>query len=296
MALRTQISERQRRFGAELRRLREAAGLAVKDAGALIGILGPQLSHIEAARTGLDPERLSVLLDGYGCTDNTYAELLQGLGASNGKGWWSKYKSKVPDLSLDLAEVEDRATRLDNYETLYIPGLLQLPQYAEALYNGGTRNGKWDTTTQVQFRMDRQRILTDEKQRQFRFVIHEAALRMRFAGDEVMRAQLVHLLEIAELPNVDMQVLPFTAPKHAPFSRSFLLCDPSCRELATVILDGPKRAEHIGDPVELAAYGQMFQQLSAHALPRADRETALRGLPNRESWGVLHHLLYLLQS
>ncbi|WP_316526677.1 helix-turn-helix domain-containing protein [Kitasatospora brasiliensis] len=294
MALRTQISERQRRFGAELRRLREATGLAVKDAGALIGMAGPQLSHIEAARTSLDPERLSVLLDAYGCTDETYIALLRDLGASDGKGWWSNFKGQVPSLSLDLAESEDRAVRLDNYETLHIPGILQLRAYTEAVYADGT--GKWDTARQIEFRMERQRILTDGKLRQFRFVIHEAALRMRFAGDEVMRAQLIHLMEIAELPNVDLQVMPFAAPKRAPFSASFLLCDPGCPELSTVTLDGPRRAEHIGEQAELAAYRQMFQQLSAHALPVADRETALRGLPNRDSWGLLHHLLYLLQS
>ncbi|MFJ2575356.1 helix-turn-helix domain-containing protein [Kitasatospora aureofaciens] len=294
MALRTQISERQRRFGAELRRLREAAGLAVKDAGALIGIVGPQLSHIEAARTSLDPERLTTLLDGYGCTDETYRALLRDLGASDGKGWWTKFKGQVPALALDLAESEDRAIRLDSYETLHIPGILQLPAYTEAIYGGGA--GKWDTATQIQFRMERQRILTDDKRRQFRFVIHEAALRMRFAGDDVMRAQLVHLLRIAELPNMDLQVLPFTGPQHAPFSGSFLFCDPGCPELATVILEGPKQAEYLGDQTELAAYGQTFQQLSAHALPVADREMALRGLPNRDSWGLLHHLLYLLQS
>ncbi|MFD8784678.1 helix-turn-helix domain-containing protein [Kitasatospora sp. NPDC059599] len=294
MALRTQISERQRRFGSELRRLREAAGLAVKDAGALIGIGGPQLSHIEAARTRLDPERLTVLLRGYGCKDETYAALLLGLGESDGKGWWTSFKGRVPALALDLAESEDRAIQLDTYDPLHIPGILQLPAYTKALYEGGS--GKWDTATQIQFRMERQRILTDDKQRKFRLVVHEAALRMRFAGDDVMRAQLLHLLKMAELPNVDLRVLPFTAPKSPPFSGSFLFCDPGCPELSTVILDGPKRAEHLIDQAELSAYRQMFQQLSAHALPAADRETALRGLPNRDSWGLLHHLLYLLQS
>ncbi|MFE5583311.1 helix-turn-helix domain-containing protein, partial [Kitasatospora sp. NPDC056531] len=127
MALRTQISERQRRFGAELRRLRETAGLAVKDAGALIGIAGPQLSHIEAARTSLDPERLAALLEGYGCTDETYIRLLCDLGASNGKGWWSDFKGRVPTLSLDLAEAEDRAESFAAFDSLHIPGTLQIP-------------------------------------------------------------------------------------------------------------------------------------------------------------------------
>ncbi|MEU8923683.1 helix-turn-helix transcriptional regulator [Kitasatospora sp. NPDC048545] len=293
MALRTQISERQRRFGAELRRLREAAGLAVKDAGALIGIVGPQLSHIEAARTGLDRERLLALLKGYDCTDATYVALLCDLGASDGKGWWTEYKGKVPTLALDLAEVEQRSVQLHSYDSLYVPGVLQLPDYARAIYEGAL-GSPWELETQVRFRMDRQRILTEDKQ--LSFVIHEAALRMRFAGDATMRAQLLHLLDMAEMPNVSIQVLPFTAPKHAPLSASFLLCDPGCHELSTIVLSGPKRAEHLGEPAEVDAYIKKFQQLSELALPPVDRSDALRKLDTRDSWGLIHHLLYELQT
>ncbi|WP_162002483.1 helix-turn-helix transcriptional regulator [Streptomyces sp. CB01881] len=290
------ISQRQRRFGEELQRLRLAAGLSAPDAGALVGMKGPAVSHTEAGRITLNPERLEIWLDAYGCTDPAYRATLAEMGRSSGKGWWTDFEGRVPDLALDLAETENRATRLDNYETLYIPGLLQLPAYAEAVYGESQRNSKWDISSLIQFRIERQQILTDGDQRQFRFVIHEAALRMRFPGDTVMRAQLLHLLEAAELPNVAIHVLPFTAPKHAPYSGSFLHCDPGCPDLATVILDGPKRAEHLGNQVDLVDYRQKFQQLSDLALPAVDKTNALRGLPDRDSWGLLHHLLYLLQS
>ncbi|MEV0537415.1 helix-turn-helix transcriptional regulator [Kitasatospora sp. NPDC050463] len=296
MALRTQISERQKRFGAELRRLREAAGLAVKDAGATIGMGGPQLSHIEAARTGLDPSRLATLLAAYGCTDETYMAILHDLGASDGKGWWTEFKGKVPALALDLAEVEGRAVSLASYDSLYIPGVFQLPGYARAIYESSNRPGAWESEVQVQFRMERQRILTDGGQREFRFVIHEAALRMRFAGDGVMRAQLLHLVDLAELPNVTIQVVPFTAPNHAPLSASFLLCDPGCADLSTVILDAPRHAEHLGDQAEIVAYRRKLQQLSDVALPAVDTTGSLRDLSARSSLGLIQHLLYLLQS
>ncbi|MEU1419413.1 helix-turn-helix transcriptional regulator [Kitasatospora sp. NPDC005751] len=296
MALRTQISERQKRFGAELRRLREAAGLAVKDAGATIGMGGPQLSHIEAARTGLDPARLTTLLSTYGCTDETYMAILHELGASDGKGWWTEFKGKVPTLALDLAEVEDRATSLASYDSLYIPGVFQLPAYAIAIYESPNQTTVWDSKTQVRFRTERQRILSDDRQREFRFVIHEAALRMRFAGDDVMMAQLLHLVDMAALPNVTVQVLPFTAPRHAPLSASFLLCDPGCADLSTVILDAPRRAEHLGDQADIAAYRRKLQQLSDVALPAVDTSKSLRNLPARSSLGLIQHLVYLLQS
>ncbi|GAA3005039.1 helix-turn-helix transcriptional regulator [Streptomyces lactacystinicus] len=287
------ISQRQRRFGEELQRLRTAAGLSAPEAGALVGMKGPAVSHTEAGRITLNPERLETWLDAYGCTDPLYRKGLAEMGQSTGKGWWSEYEGKVPMLALDLAEAEERSVRLQSYDSLYIPGVLQLPDYAMAIYEGAL-GSQWAPETQVRFRMDRQRILTDDKL--LNFVIHEAALRMRFAGDAAMRAQLLHLLDMAEMPNVSIQVLPFTAPKHAPLSASFLVCDPGCRELSTIILSGPKRAEHLGEPAETDVYARKFQQLSELALPPADGSEALRKLDARDSWGLIHHILYELQT
>ncbi|MEE1826473.1 helix-turn-helix transcriptional regulator [Streptomyces sp. BE20] len=297
MGLRGEISQRQRRFGDELRRLRSAAGLSAPEAGALVGMKSPAVSHTEAGRISLNQERLSVWLDAYGCEDPAYRAGLADMGRGSGKGWWSAFANKVPDLALDLAELEDRSVRLDGYDTLYIAGLLQLPAYAETIYEDAYKVGaSWDISTAVDFRMQRQRILTDGKDRQFRFVIHEAALRMRFAGDAVMRAQLRHLLDVAELPNVTIQVLPFTAPKHGPISASFLVCDPGCSDLSTIVLSGPKRAEHLGDPTDVGDYRHAFQRLADNALPAVDGRRDLCELPSRDSWGLVQHLLYLLQT
>ncbi|MGW4896954.1 helix-turn-helix domain-containing protein [Kitasatospora sp. NPDC004240] len=290
------ISQRQRRFGEELRRLRLAAGLSAPEAGALVGMKGPAVSHTEAGRISLNSERLEIWLDAYGCADPAYRAIMAAMARSNGKGWWTAFEGKVPPLALDLAEAEDRAVRLESYDSLYIPGVFQLPAYTEAIYESSYRGGPWGVADSVEFRMQRQRILADGKGRQFRFVIHEAALRMRFAGESVMRAQLAHLLEMAELPNVQIQVLPFNAPQHAPLSASFLSCDPGCADLSVIIVPGPKKAEHLSDPDDLSAYRDKFQQLSAIALPAVDADVSTRGLASRDSWGLIQHLLYLLQT
>ncbi|MEV7020536.1 helix-turn-helix transcriptional regulator [Kitasatospora sp. NPDC093558] len=288
------ISQRQRRFGEELQRLRTAAGLSSAEAGALVGMKVPAVSHTEAGRITLNPERLEVWLDAYGCTDPTYRKVLAEMGRSTGKGWWSEYEGKVPGLSLDLAELEDRTVQLETYETLYIPGLLQLPAYAEAIYMDAYRNGRWDLATAVEFRMDRQQILDDD-QRKFRFVIHEAALRMMFAGKETMRAQLTRLLDMAEHPNVDIQILPFAATTHPSHPSGFLMCNPGCAELSTIVLDGPGRAWHHGTPENIAAYQRKFRQLSEIALPAIDAATSCRQ-ESQDSWGLLQYLLFPLRA
>ncbi|MFF1794770.1 helix-turn-helix domain-containing protein [Kitasatospora sp. NPDC058263] len=287
------ISQRQRRFGEELQRLRMAAGLSAAEAGALVGMGGPAVSHTEAGRITLNAERLEVWLDAYGCTDVAYRSTLAEMGRSTGKGWWSEYEGKVPPLALDLAEAEDRSVRLANYEMLYIPGPLQLQAYAEAIFGGPYGDGKWSNADAVQFRMDRQRVL--EEDREFHFVIHEAALRMRFPGDAVMRAQLLHVLDMAERPNITVQVMPFTAAEKPPSPNSFLFCEPACIDLSTIIVDAPGRAEHYGDPESIAAYRQMFDQLKDLALPAVSAAEPRSGVAFRDSWGLLHHLLYLIQ-
>ncbi|MFE6869066.1 helix-turn-helix domain-containing protein [Kitasatospora sp. NPDC057692] len=288
------ISQRQRRFGDELQRLRTAAGLSAPEAGALVGMRGPAVSHTEAGRITLNAERLETWLDAYGCTDPVYRATLAAMGRSTGKGWWSEFEGKVPDLALDLAEVEDRAIRLANYETLYIPGVLQVPGYVAAVFEGADSNHQWDVGDLVRFRLARQRIL--EERKDFHFVIQEAALRMRFPGDAVMRDQLRHLLAMVERPNVTIQVMPFTVAKKPPSPVSFLLCDPGCLELSTIVLDAPKRADHYGDRESVATYRQRFDQLTDLALPPVDDSGLRRGSAARDSWGILQHLLYLLQA
>ncbi|MFE4977013.1 helix-turn-helix domain-containing protein [Kitasatospora sp. NPDC056651] len=288
------ISQRQRRFGEELQRLRMDAKLSAPEAGALVGMKGPAVSHTEAGRITLNPERLETWLDAYGCTDSAYRKGLAEMGQSTGKGWWSEYEGKVPMLALDLAEAEDRAESLAAFDALYIPGALQVPGYVEAIYKDAYKDGRWDTATAIEFRLRRQRIMTDNKQRQFRYVIHEAALRMQFAGKSVMRDQLHHLVDMAELPNVTIEILPFDSPGSAPYAGAFLICNPGCTDLSTIILDGPKRAVHLGDPDDVAAYHQKFQEVRDLALPAVDTSKPRRD-SSRDSWGLLQHILYELQ-
>ncbi|MFJ7276598.1 helix-turn-helix domain-containing protein [Kitasatospora sp. NPDC098663] len=288
------ISQRQRRFGEELQHLRTAAGLSSADAGALVGMKVPAVSHTEAGRITLNPERLEVWLDAYGCTDPVYRAGLTEMGRSSGKGWWSEFEGKVPTLALDLAEAEDRAQTFSVFDTLHIPGSLQVPGYIEAIYKDAYQDGRWDTATAVQFRLQRQRVLTDSR-RQFRFVIHEAALRMRFAGKSVMHEQLLHLVDMAELPNVTIEIIPFDAPKKVPYTGAFLICDPGCTALSTIILDGPKRAIHLGDPSDVVAYHQKFREACDLSLPAVDTSKPRRD-SSRDSWGLLQHLVYQLQT
>ncbi|AUY50261.1 helix-turn-helix transcriptional regulator [Streptomyces sp. CB01881] len=286
MALRTQVSERQRRFGAELRRLREAADMAVKDAGALVGMGGPQLSHIEAGRTGLDPVRLATLLASYGHTDETYAAALREMGLSDGKGWWTKYKGFVHPSALDLAESESTARSLDSYETLLIPGLLQVPRYSEIILDNDVKK--------VEFRRHRQRAISGTAALPFHAVIHEAALHSLFGGPAVMREQLDYLVAVSELPHVTIQVLPFRCTEYVSTDTSFMIVRGPHSDLDTVLMEHPGGSAYLGEPEAVDAYRAKFERLKSLALPALDNSRALQSRVEHDSWGLIQHIRYTL--
>ncbi|MFD7411184.1 helix-turn-helix transcriptional regulator [Kitasatospora purpeofusca] len=266
MALRAHISERQRRYGTEIRRLRLDADVPVQVAAAHIGIRGPQLNHIEAARTGLDEERLRSLAAFYGCTDEEFLRTLAAIGASDGKGWWSRHKRKVPDFALDLAELEHWTTAAYlNYETFLIPGMLQTEDYMRQLFGTGeTPLSPDEIADTVRFRLERQQIL--DTSTTFHFVVHEAALLMTFAGRHVMRNQLAHLLALAEKPNVTVQIFPFSVRATPPYSGPFLLTEPASRALSTVVIDTPGVPISYAHPETVNTFRGRFEALSRLAL------------------------------
>ncbi|MFD5918369.1 helix-turn-helix domain-containing protein [Kitasatospora sp. NPDC058201] len=286
MALRTHISERQRRFGAELRRLREGAGLAVKDAGALVGMGGPQLSHIEAGRTGLDPGRVVALLDAYGHTDETYRAVLQEMGLSSGKGWWTAFKGFVHTSALDLAESESTAAALSSYETLLIPGLLQVARYSEIILSGDQKK--------VEFRRTRQQAISIDGALPLHAVIHEAALRSRFGGPSVMREQLDYLVEASELPHVTIQILPFRCAEYVSTDTSFMIVHGRHHDLDTVLMEHPGGSSYLSDPEPVIAYRSKFERLKSLALPELDTSRTLRSRVDHDSWGLIQHIRYTL--
>ncbi|MFF5589963.1 helix-turn-helix domain-containing protein [Streptomyces hygroscopicus] len=293
MALRTLITERQRRLGAELKKLRLQAGLSIAEGGKLIGMGAPHLSHIEAGRTAIPTDRLRELVDAYGCKNEPYVDELVSMAESDGKGWWSAYRRSFPQSALDLAELESRATTMQSYETLLIPGLLQTDSYMRALFQSTRPDAARDEIDSlVRFRKARQDILSTEPTTTFHAVIHEAALRMEVGGSHVMRGQLTHLIRASTLPGVTIQVLPFEMGVRGWFSTPFLLLSTGVPGLETVVADHPSARMRLGDAESITHYGATFKELSEGALPPVVANESPVLHEKRDSWGLIQHILY----
>ncbi|WP_328769993.1 helix-turn-helix domain-containing protein [Streptomyces sp. NBC_00286] len=293
MGLRTTISERQRRLGAELKQLREQAGLSAGEAAARIGMGRAQLSQIETAKTTILTERLRELCRIYGCTDKTYVDALVALSEATGKGWWNAYKRPMEPGALSLAELEANAVALRMHQSLFIPGLFQTSAYTQAIFNS-PKLGFENIEEALKFRMERQRLLTQENPPTVHAVIHEAALHMRFGGPDVVREQLLRLVELARLPHITIQIYPFSSQAHAALSGNFVHIIPSAPQLSTVVLEQPSGARYLSEQAHLQQYSEMFDRLIENALAPIDVSLAPEAHSVKDSLALIQHLLYTL--
>ncbi|WP_432744500.1 helix-turn-helix domain-containing protein [Streptomyces sp. JH002] len=203
---------RRRRLGLELKRLREGVGLKGNDAAKSLKWSASKLSRLEAGRSTPTPADVTKLLDLYQLNDEAQREKLAILTKeARKKGWWQLY-SDIPYTTFIGLEAE--AETILTYETV-IPGLLQTSQYAEAI-NRATGPGLTDEALEqrLDVRMQRQQLLTQHNPIQLRAVLDESALCRMVGGPEVMRAQLAHLLDMADSPNVLLQAIPFSIGAH----------------------------------------------------------------------------------
>jgi hypothetical protein len=201
---------RRRRLAAELRRLR--GNRTGNDVSRAIGWSTTKISRAESGRESLPPAEIKKLINYYGVTDPLRGRLLGLAEDAVQQGWWDEYADALDPRYLEFIGLEAEATSCLQWQSEYAPGLLQTEAYARrlsAVYQ--TLAPTIPPSVHERFlrvRMLRQERLIREPALQLSVVVDEAVL-LRGVGDrEVMREQLAHLVDVAELPNVDLRVLP----------------------------------------------------------------------------------------
>ncbi|MER6527695.1 helix-turn-helix transcriptional regulator [Streptomyces sp. NPDC001508] len=267
MAPRPTPTVRQRRFGAELRRLREAIGMSAPVAGERLGADRTMISNIEAGRFGISEERLRRLASIYECDD---AELIDALATMTGgrpKGWWDEYRGKIPPDFLDVAELEHHATALRTLQTIHIPGPFQTEEHARALFDLFVPAlPRLEVELRIAQRMARHTVIGNEPTAPYVGLVHEAALRMQTGGRQVARAQLQRLLEESERPNVRLLVIPFTAGGFPMAGDTMMYVYAASPRLDTVEVDSRSGAVFFDSPTQLANFRRRLDLVEQLAL------------------------------
>ncbi|WP_239513797.1 helix-turn-helix transcriptional regulator [Streptosporangium sp. 'caverna'] len=217
------VTLRSQWLGKQLRELREAANLTLKETGEFLQRDGSTVSRFEA---GLYPARtpdVIALLDLYGVAGEQRREGLIRLSRDVWQsGWWDAYSEDVSLGIVDYAWLESRAQQIRSFDALVIPGLLQTQHYMEAMIRAEDSDASPDQINRwIEFRRTRQQVMMAKDAPNFVAVLDEAALRRLVGGSEVMRDQLDQLAAAAGQTNTEIRVLPLTAGAHASPDGSF---------------------------------------------------------------------------
>jgi hypothetical protein len=258
-------------LGAQLRRLREAKHILPEEAGYVIRASHSKISRLETGRVSFKDRDIDDLLTLYGVTDEARrAEIRELAARANSPGWWQSYADMLAVWFEEYLGLEEAAVQIGTYEAQLVPGLLQTEDYASAVILLEYSNPK-EISRRVSLRMARQSILSGQNPTSLWAVIDEAALRRPLGGPRAMRAQLQHLIEMSQRPNVTIQIVPFTAGGHAAAGGSFSVLHFAEDELPDLVyLEQLASAQYLVKPEIVDTYLQVLERLRREAATPAD--------------------------
>ena len=264
---------RRRELGALLRRLRKEKDLAVDQVTAYLECSASKISRIETGQRGATPRDVRDLCDLYGVTDQAERERLVGL-AREGKqqGWWQSYD--LPFATPMYVGLEAEAVRIKDYDSAVIPGLLQSADYLRALHDDPLPEPTDRELTpelverRVEARLIRQQLLTRRHPPPLEFsaIMDEAALHRLIGGPAVMGAQLKRVVEAMQLPNVTVQVIPYSIGPHPALNSTFNILEFSGAAPHLVYSEGLAGFIFMEREEDVERYNDVFRHLSDIAL------------------------------
>ncbi|MFV8185788.1 helix-turn-helix domain-containing protein [Streptomyces sp. AF1B] len=198
--------------GVQLAGIREDAGLPQEQAARAVGFSPAKLSRIEAGKGRRPPTEGDVrtLLEYYKTEDYEASILLQPLRRAGEPGWWQRFdKRLMPEWFDRLVGLQEAADSIRTFEIQYVPGLLQTPAYARAVVERGLPSApSREVSRRVELRTKRGELLQRPDAPQLWAIIDESVLLRVLGSREVMREQLDHLVTMAQLPHVSLQIVP----------------------------------------------------------------------------------------
>ncbi|MFE7129953.1 helix-turn-helix domain-containing protein [Streptomyces sp. NPDC057638] len=267
MASNVNPTVRRRRLGQELRRLRELKGMTAEEVADRLLVSQSKISRLENGRRSISQRDVRDLCGVYEVDDHRVVDsLMQMAKDSRQQGWWHAFGDIPYSVYIGL---ETDAESLRIYESQVIPGLLQTPAYAEALISGALpESTDAEVEKRVTVRMRRQyRLKENDRPLRLWAVIDEAALRRAVGGNAIMREQLEYLAEMAQLPHVTVQVLPFGMGAHPGINGQYAILEfPDTADSSVVYIEGVTSDLYLEKANDVHKYTVMYEHLRAQGL------------------------------
>jgi hypothetical protein len=201
----------------------------------------------------------------YGVADPAHRDRLMRLAAAGKRqGWWQGYEL---DYFATYVGLEEDAIATRNFQSTTVPGLLQTADYARAMYEAGVPEFTHERIDQrIQVRLTRQQLLMRDPPLQLWAVLDEPVLHRLVGGYHVMRDQLQRMVEAAQLPNVKIQIIPFSVGAHPAMESSFDILEFGAIAPSLVYVEGLIGNMYLERPQDLQRYDLVFERLCDIAL------------------------------
>jgi len=260
-----------RGIGLELQRLRKDSGLSVAAVGEQLGVSASTISRIETSKREPTSEEVASILTVLGVKGVEREKLID---QARRQGEPDMMESATStEQSRNFLNFEQRATRIVHFGLMLVPGLAQTADYAYAALSAlrvGDREE--DLEPWVGLRMRRHAILTRRKPPELHWIMTELALRQPIGGARVMAKQLRHLIDLAERPNITINVLPASTAEHPGLLGPFLIMD-FAAEPTVVYIEDKTTGLFLDDEDKVALYKLTAEKLTDLAL---DEQRSLR--------------------
>ncbi|MFM9446088.1 helix-turn-helix domain-containing protein [Streptomyces acidiscabies] len=279
MATRNTPTQRQRRLGMELRKMRTAADITTEYSAGLLGIDRTRLSNMESGIRTFSADRVRTLACNYDCTDESYVNALVAMAENKERGWWEEYRGTLPAGLLDIAEMEWHASQLRTVQFMHMPGLLQTEEYARGIFSAVLPPvSRLEVELRVAQRMARQKVFERPDPLPYTAYVHEAALRMQYGGIKATRDQLTHLAEKSEHDNIAVRIIPVTVGEFPGAGHAMLYASGPVPQLDTVQLDSAHGPVFTDADAQLTKYRAHLDWMDAAALPPEGSRELIRNV------------------
>jgi transcriptional regulator with XRE-family HTH domain len=267
-------------LGSLLRRLRESKNISMREAGYHIRATESKISRLETGKVSFKERDVEDLLTFYGVSDGKERDqVLDLVREANTLGWWHSFGEVLPSWFEAFVGLESAASVVRAYEVQFIPGLLQCPEYVDAVVSTNRTQTAADLKRRIELRQRRQAALERPDAPVLWAVLDEAALRRPIGGPEVMEAQIAYLIEQASRPNITIQLLPYSVGAHAAEGGAFTLLRFAEADLPDVVyLEHLTGAQYIERPEDVEQYARAMDRISVDAMHPDDTVQALSDL------------------
>ncbi|MFI5583580.1 helix-turn-helix domain-containing protein [Amycolatopsis sp. NPDC051758] len=268
------VTPRSRTLAASIREVRKETGSGVRELARRIGVLPQLLSQWEYGHRTPRLEDVTAILGALGVVGHRKQQILTLAKGASEPGWIT-YGTPGMQLAA-VIECEKAAGSIVEWSAMGIPGLLQTPAYARALF-GSWSSSEHEVDQKVMVRLERRRIIVGSEPTPFEALIGEAALRERLGTPAVMAEQLRFLAEISEFRTITVRVVPARCGWHPGIPGPFIVYSFPDKS-AVVYFEHLSSGAFVPDDHDVRKYRAAVKGIQAVAMSPAESSSFLIGL------------------